>query len=156
MTEKKMMSGMEYLNQIQEAKARVRKLCDKIRNLEAMATDDAYHLTGPIGHGQTDRDKTGTLIAKKCDAERELEEAEKVEIIKAEALFGEGRIEPRSDERNVECLAVIGYEIADVLRFQIIHRRIEHLRLLVVVFGEELCDPGAAVRMRQKSDQYDF
>ena len=77
MMEKKMMSGMEFLNQIQEAKARVRNLRARIRNLEAMATDDAYHLTGPIGCGQTDRDRTGTLIAEKCDAEKELAEAKK-------------------------------------------------------------------------------
>jgi len=77
MMEKKMLSAVEYLNQIQEAKVRVRKLKARILNLEAMVTDDAYHLNGPIGKGQVDRDKTGTLIAEKCDAERELEEAEK-------------------------------------------------------------------------------
>ena len=76
MMEKKTMTAVEYLNQIQEAKARVRKLKGRIINLEAMVTDDAYYLNGPIGHGQTDRDKTGTLIAEKCDAEKELAEAE--------------------------------------------------------------------------------
>jgi len=77
MMEKKMLTGVEYLNQIQEAKARVRKLKARILNLEAMVTDNAYHLNGPIGRGQVDRDKTGTLIAAKCDAEQELVEAEK-------------------------------------------------------------------------------
>ncbi len=77
MMEKKMLSAVEYLNQIQEAKVRVRKLKARILNLEAMVTDDAYHLNGPIGKGQVDRDKTGTLIAAKCDAEQELAEADR-------------------------------------------------------------------------------
>ena len=76
MMEKKMMSGVEYLNQIPQAKARVRKLKARIQSLEAMITDDAYHLSGPIGHDQADQDRCGTLIAEKCDAEKELAEAE--------------------------------------------------------------------------------
>ena len=113
MTEKKMMSGVEFLNQIQEAKARVRKLCDKIRNLEAMATDDAYHLTGPMGHGQTDRDKTGTLIAKKCDAERELEEAEKA----AEEILDEvGMVITQIDNQNAQ--NVIRMRYVDGMKYE--------------------------------------
>ncbi len=76
MMENRMMSGVEYLNQIPEADARVRKLRARVENLEALATDIARHMNGPIGHGQADADKTGALAAEICDAKQELEEAE--------------------------------------------------------------------------------
>ncbi len=77
MKENRMMSGVEYLNQIPEADARVRKMQARVKNLEALATDIARHMNGPIGHGQADADKTGTLAAEICDAKQELEEARK-------------------------------------------------------------------------------
>ena len=76
MMEKKTMNAVEYLNQIPEADAKVRKLRARVENLEALATDIARHMNGPIGHGQADSDKTGTLAAEICDAKQELEEAE--------------------------------------------------------------------------------
>ena len=106
MTEKKMLSAVEYLNQIQKAKARVRKLRARIRNLEAMTTDNAYHLTGPIGHGQTDRDKTGTLIAEKCDAEKELAEAEKAA---AQILDEIGTVISRIGNQNAQDVIRLRY-----------------------------------------------
>ncbi len=75
MKERKIMSAEEYLRQITEADERVWKLETRVNNLRTLATDNAQYLNGPIGHGQTDYDKTGTLMAEICDAEQELAEA---------------------------------------------------------------------------------
>ena len=74
MTERKNMSAVEYLMQIPKADALVRKLETRVNNLRMLATDNARYLNGPIGHGQPDYDKTGTLMAEICDAEEELAE----------------------------------------------------------------------------------
>ncbi len=75
MTERKKMNAVEYLMQIPEADAKVRKLETRVNNLRMLATDNARYLNGPIGHGQPDYDRTGTLTAEICDAEEELAEA---------------------------------------------------------------------------------
>ena len=75
MTERKTISVVEYLGQISEADERVRKLEMRVSNLRTLATDNAHHMNGPIGHGQPDYDKTGTLMAEICDAEEELAES---------------------------------------------------------------------------------
>ena len=80
MTERKNMSAVEYLMQIPKADAKVRKLETRVRNLRTLATDNAHHMNGPIGHGQPDYDKTGTLMAEICDAEEELAEARSVDF----------------------------------------------------------------------------
>lgn len=80
MTERKNMSAVEYLMQIPKADALVRKLETRVNNLRMLATDNARYLNGPIGHGQTDYDRTGTLMAEICDAEEELAEARSVDF----------------------------------------------------------------------------
>ena len=80
MTERKNMSAVEYLMQIPEADEKVRKLETRVNNLRMLATDNARYLNGPIGHGQPDYDKTGTLMAEICDAEEELAEARSVDL----------------------------------------------------------------------------
>ena len=80
MTERKNMSAVEYLMQIPEADEKVRKLETRVNNLRMLATDNARYLNGPIGHGQPDYDKTGTLMAEICDAEEELAEARSVDF----------------------------------------------------------------------------
>ena len=80
MTERKNMSAVEYLMQIPKADALVRKLETRVNNLRMLATDNARYLNGPIGHGQPDYDKTGTLMAEICDAEEELAEARSVDF----------------------------------------------------------------------------
>ena len=75
MTERKNMSAVEYLMQIPEADEKVRKLETRVNNLRMLATDNARYLNGPIGHGQPDYDRTGTLTAEICDAEEKLAEA---------------------------------------------------------------------------------
>ena len=75
MTERKTISVVEYLGQISEADERVRKLEMRVNNLRMLATDNARYLNGPIGHGQPDYDRTGTLTAEICDAEEELAES---------------------------------------------------------------------------------
>ena len=115
MMEKKMMSGVEYLNQIQQAKARVRKLKARIRNLEAMITDDAYHLSRPIGKGLTDQDRIGTLITEKCDAEKELAEAEKAAaVILDEVGTAISRIQNQNAQDIIRMRYVDGMEYEDI------------------------------------------
>ena len=80
MTERKNMSAVEYLMRIPKADALVRKLETRVNNLRMLATDNARYLNGPIGHGQPDYDKTGTLMAEICDAEEELAEARSVDF----------------------------------------------------------------------------
>ena len=106
MTEKKTMTAVEYLNQIPEAKARVRKLKARIMNLEAMATDASYHMNGPIGHGHVDEDRTGMLIAEKCDAEKELAEAEK---IAAKILNEVGTVISRIEDQDAQDVIRLRY-----------------------------------------------
>ena len=76
MTEERRMNGVEFLNQIPQADAKVKKMRARVESLEALATDIARHMNGPIGHGQADADKIGTLAAEICDAKQELAEAE--------------------------------------------------------------------------------
>ena len=87
-------SGVEYLRQIQEADARVKKLEARVRNLRALATDNTYHMDEPIRHVLRDYDRTGTLMAEICDAEQELAEARNAAAeIRAEAGWTICRIE---------------------------------------------------------------
>ena len=75
MTEERRMNGVEFLTQVRKAKERERKLQTRAEQLEALATDTAYHMNGlPIGTGQPDADRTGTMSAAMCDAKAELEE----------------------------------------------------------------------------------
>ena len=144
MMEKKILSGVEYLNQIQEAKARVRKLKARIQNLEAMVTDNAYHMNGPIGHGQVDQDKTGTLIAAKCDAEHELAEAEKAA---AEVLDEVGTVISRIENPDTQDVIKMRYvdgmkydEIATGKKFSI--QRVFQLRRIGIEEVERIIGSG--------------
>jgi len=106
MTERKNMSAVEYLMQIPKADALVRKLETRVRNLRTLATDNAHHMNGPIGHGQTDYDRTGTLMAEICDAEEELADARSADAEIREAV---GKMICRIDDENVQTLMMMRY-----------------------------------------------
>ena len=101
MMEKKTMSGVEFLNQIPQADARARKLRIRLMNLEALATDIARHMNGPIGHGQPDQDRTGTLTAEICDAKEELKEAEEAAAAIREEV---GRIICQIEDETIQTI----------------------------------------------------
>ena len=130
MMEKKILNAVEYLNQIQEADRKVRKLERQIQNLEMLATDIAHHMNGPIGHGQVDYDKTGMLTAEICDAKQELEEARKASAEIREEVGGTiNRIE-NEDAKDVLMLRYLKGmkydQIAEKLSFSV--RRVYQLR----------------------------
>ena len=56
-----MKSAAEFLRQISDAEATVHKLETRLFHLRMLATDNAHHMNGPVGHGQADQDKTGTM-----------------------------------------------------------------------------------------------
>ena len=70
-----MKSAEEFLRRIPAAETAVQKLETRLFHLRMLATDNAHHMNGPIGHGQADHDKIGTLAAEIADTERELDEA---------------------------------------------------------------------------------
>ena len=106
MTERKNMSAVEYLMQIPKADALVRKLETRVNNLRMLATDNARYLNGPIGHGQPDYDKTGTLMAEICDAEEELAEARSVDFIIREEV---GKTICRIENRDAQDVIFMRY-----------------------------------------------
>ena len=106
MMEKRMMSAVEYLNQIQKADALVRKLETRVSNLRTLATDNAQHMNGPIGHGQVDYDKTGTLMAEICDAEEELADARSADYRIREEV---GRTICRIENRDAQDVIFMRY-----------------------------------------------
>ena len=106
MTERKNMSAVEYLMQIPKADALVRKLETRVNNLRMLATDNARYLNGPIGHGQPDYDKTGTLMAEICDAEEELAESRSADFRIREEV---GRTICRIENRDAQDVIFMRY-----------------------------------------------
>ena len=130
MMEKKMQNGVEYLNQISKAEERVRKLEVRVRNLRTLVTDNAHHMNRPTGHGQVDYDRTGTLMAEICDAERELSEARNAATAIREEV---GRTITRIDNEDAQDVIFMRYgkgmkweEIAAAKMFSI--QRVYQLR----------------------------
>ena len=145
MTERKNMSAVEYLMQIPKADALVRKLETRVNNLRMLATDNARYLNGPIGHGQPDYDKTGTLMAEICDAEEELAEARSVDFIIREEV---GKTICRIENRDAQDVIFMRYmkgmkwdEIAAQKIFSV--QRVYQLRRMGIREIERIIGSGA-------------
>ncbi|MBR2602193.1 MAG: hypothetical protein IKE08_05820 [Clostridia bacterium] len=145
MTERKNMSAVEYLMQIPKADALVRKLETRVNNLRMLATDNARYLNGPIGHGQPDYDKTGTLMAEICDAEEELAEARSVEFRIREEV---GKTICRIENRDAQDVIFMRYmkgmkwdEIAAQKIFSV--QRVYQLRRIGIREAERIIGSGA-------------
>ena len=145
MTERKNMSAVEYLMQIPKADALVRKLETRVNNLRMLATDNARYLNGPIGHGQPDYDKTGTLMAEICDAEEELAEARSVDFRIREEV---GKTICRIENRDAQDVIFMRYmkgmkwdEIAAQKIFSV--QRVYQLRRMGIREIERIIGSGA-------------
>jgi len=145
MTERKNMSAVEYLMQIPKADALVRKLETRVNNLRMLATDNARYLNGPIGHGQPDYDKTGTLMAEICDAEEELAEARSVDFRIREEV---GKTICRIENRDAQDVIFMRYmkgmkwdEIAAQKIFSV--QRVYQLRRIGIREAERIIGSGA-------------
>ena len=145
MTERKNMSAVEYLMQIPKADALVRKLETRVNNLRMLATDNARYLNGPIGHGQPDYDKTGTLMAEICDAEEELAEARSVDFRIREEV---GKTICRIENRDAQDVIFMRYmkgmkwdEIAAEKIFSV--QRVYQLRRMGIREIERIIGSGA-------------
>jgi len=145
MTERKNMSAVEYLMRIPKADALVRKLETRVNNLRMLATDNARYLNGPIGHGQPDYDKTGTLMAEICDAEEELAEARSVDFRIREEV---GKTICRIENRDAQDVIFMRYmkgmkwdEIAAQKIFSV--QRVYQLRRIGIREAERIIGSGA-------------
>ena len=94
-----MKSAAEFLRQISDAEATVHKLETRLFHLRMLATDNAHHMNGPVGHGQADQDKTGTLAAEICDTEQELRKAQESAVRIREEV---GRMICRIEDEKIQ------------------------------------------------------
>ena len=101
-----MMNAEAYLQQISDAEEKVQKLESRLFHLRMLATDNARHMNGPVGHGQGNPDKTGTLVAEIADTERELEEARSAAALIREEV---GRVICRIEDEKVQTVMMKRY-----------------------------------------------